>query len=29
VLQVAEGSDMSAKHEVDHQLRVLPEHAAG
>jgi hypothetical protein len=29
VLQVAEGSDLSAKHEVDHQLRVLREHAAG
>jgi hypothetical protein len=29
VLHVAEGSDLSAKHEVDHQLRVLREHAAG
>ena len=29
VLQVAEGSDVSAKHEVDHQLRELREHTAG
>jgi hypothetical protein len=28
VLQVAEGSDLSAKHEVDHQLRVLRERPA-
>jgi hypothetical protein len=27
VLQIAEGSDLSAKHEVDHQLRKLREHA--
>jgi hypothetical protein len=26
VLQIAEGSDLSAKHEVDHQLRKLREH---
>jgi hypothetical protein len=29
VLQVTEGSDLSAKHEVDHQLRELREHTAG
>lgn len=29
VLQVAEGSDESAKHEVDHQLRKLREHTPG
>jgi hypothetical protein len=26
VLQIAEGSDLSAKHEVDQQLRKLREH---
>jgi hypothetical protein len=29
VLQIAAGSDLQVLHKVDHQLRVLREHARG